>query len=502
MELRLTLEELGPTFIKLGQLMSTRPDLLPPSYIDELGRLLSSSAPVAGAVIVQVVEEELGMPIEDAFASFDVEPLAAASIGQAHVATLRDGTSVVVKVRKPGAVETIRLDVEILRTLAARASRVSTSARDLDLEGLVESFSRTLLDECDYSREADNAERFANDFADTPGVHIPRVFRALSTSRVLTMDRLSGLRVDDVDGLDAAHIDRNSVITRSIDVIVAMVFDNGFFHADPHPGNLFVEADGRIGLIDFGMVGVIGDDDRRLLVALFEALVAADADALARALRSLAPAGDAAPSLALRRDLGSFIADYHGRRLEDVQVGALIGTLLGILRRHHLRVPPTVALLLRMLTVVEGIGLRLDPAFSLGSSLRPAVEKLMVEARSPAALLDRARSSGRQLWRLGRALPENVDELIRTLNGDGLEIHLRARELAPLVTRLERTGDRLVAGLVVSALITGIGSLASGPRGIGWRGPLAKVGIGTIGALGTYLAATSLGRSLGGDRRS
>ncbi len=271
--LRLALEELGPTFVKLGQLLSTRSDLLPPAYLVELARLQDALPPVPGQVVRELVEQELGRAPDDVFVHFDSVPLASASIGQAHAATLQDGTEEVVKVRRPGAVEQIEVDLEILHNLAAQASRRWKEAADYDLPGLAQEFARTLRAELDYLAEGRNAERFATNFAGDEGVHIPQVYWETSTSRVLTLERIRGVKVSDLEALDAGGIDRQSLAARAAEVAAQMIFDDGFFHADPHPGNLFIEPDGRIGLIDFGMVGVVDAELRERLAVLLVALI-------------------------------------------------------------------------------------------------------------------------------------------------------------------------------------------------------------------------------------
>jgi ubiquinone biosynthesis protein len=257
--LRLALEELGPTFIKLGQILSTRSDLLPPDFLSELTKLQDAAPPVAASTIRTLIDQELGAAPEELFTEFDAEPLASASIEQAHAATLHDGTAVVVKVRRPDVIPTIEQDLEILQNLAMEASRRWEAAADYNLTGLASEFARTLRSELDYLQEGRNAERFARNFASNPNVHIPEVFWPVTTSRVLTLERIIGIKVDDVAALDSAGINREELASRAAELAYAMIFEDGFFHADPHPGNLFIEAGGRIGLIDFGMVGEVDD---------------------------------------------------------------------------------------------------------------------------------------------------------------------------------------------------------------------------------------------------
>ena len=251
----MALEDMGVTFVKLGQILATRADLLPPDYQAELAKLQDRARPLPAGTVEKAIQDELGAPPAELFGSFDTEPLAAASIGQAHAATLKDGFEVVVKVRRPGAVEQVEEDLAILAELAAVASRRWEIAEQYDVVGLAQEFEQTLTAELDYVREGRNAERFARNFVDHPDVHIPRVFQDTSTARVLTLERIHGVKIDDLAGLEAAGIDRHDLAERAARVVLKMVFEDGFFHADPHPGNFFIEDGGRIGLIDFGMVG-------------------------------------------------------------------------------------------------------------------------------------------------------------------------------------------------------------------------------------------------------
>ena len=328
--LRLVLEELGATFVKLGQILSTRPDLLPPEYQLELAKLQDAAPPVSAAVIEELIRQELGAAPQELFASFDPVPLASASIGQAHAATLADGTEVVVKVRRPGVVAQVEEDLEILQNLAAQAGRRWEAAAGYNLTGIAEEFAQTLRAELDYLQEGRNAERFAADFADDPGIHIPRIYWATTTTRVLTLERIRGIKVDDLAALDAAGMDRASLATRAAAAAARMIFEHGFFHADPHPGNLFIEEGGTIGLIDFGMVGEVDDKLRDQLGVLLLALVRADPDRVSSALLAMAYARQRVDRAGLRSDLAALIQLYQGRTLAEVPVGRLITMALGI----------------------------------------------------------------------------------------------------------------------------------------------------------------------------
>lgn len=491
--LRLALEELGPTFIKLGQLLSTRPDLLPLEYVTELSKLQADAPPVASAAVLGVIKSELGADAESLFAEFDETPLASASIGQAHAATLTNGTRVVVKVRRPGAVAQVHDDLEILENIATQASKRWRLAADYNVVGITEQFARTLRAELDYLQEGRNAERFAENFRTSRAIHIPKVFWDTTTSQVLTLERISGIKVDDLFALDEGGIDRSGVIARAVEAIAQMVFVDGFFHADPHPGNLFIEGDGRIGLIDFGMVGSITDEVRDQLAVLFVALSQNNPDRIGTALVKMSASSKPSNRQELRSDLAHFISLYEGRDLGELKIGSLITELLGILRRHRIQLRAEVVMLLRMLLMVEGMGVRLDPEFSLGNALRPYASRLAAEQFSPRALAKRAGRAGFDLAALGIELPERIRNLIDSIDSNGIEVHLRAAELDPLVGRIEKIGNRLVAGMVAAALISGIGQVAASDKTAtgSWNRPLLGAGAGVVGALGAYLTLTA-----------
>ncbi len=490
---RLALEQLGATFVKLGQILSTRSDLLRPEYQAELAKLQDGAPPVAAEAIRNVIAEELGQSVDQAFATFELVPLAAASIGQAHAATLHDGTEVVVKVRRPGVVEQITEDLEILRNLAAHTSRRWDAAADYDLVGLVDEFAATLQGELDYLHEGRNAERFAVNFAKSGQVHIPRVFWETTTSRVLTLERVRGIKVSDVEALDEAGIDRRTLAELATRVTAQMVFEDGFFHADPHPGNFFVEAGGRLGIIDFGMVGEIDDRLRERLGALLVALAASDADRITNAVLALSTARGTVDRPKLRADLAALVASTEGRAVSEIALGSVIEEALGIVRRHHLQLPRELALLLKMVAMNEGMAVALDLDFQLGQILAPYAQRLVAHHLSPTAFARRLGQAGVDVAQIGAELPEHVRRLLAVMEDGGLEVHLRADELEPLVARAERLGNRLVAGVIAAAFIEGVTELmAVDPeRWRSWERPMFTFGLGATGTLGGYLAWTA-----------
>src|ERR1700751_1822170 len=369
--LRLALEELGPTFIKIGQLLSTRTDLLSPEYEAELTKLQDTAPAVPTEVVEEIVERELYTPADRAFATFEVAPLACASVGQAHTATLHDGTEVVVKVRRPNVVEDMKRDLEIIQNFAARAARHSKTAARYDVGGLADEFVRSLRAQLDYLQEARNAERFSANFAGDPWVQIPRVFPELTTSRVITLERIRGMKITDVTALEQAGLDRRAVAERTALITAKMVFDDGFFHADPHPGNFFIEPTGRVGIVDFGMVGTLDDRLREQLGRLLSGFLRDDPGRLADALLAQGTSTGEVDRARLREDLATLLARYFGRSIGEVSLRSAIGEILEIVRLHRLKVPPDLSLLFTVLIIAEGIVAELDPEFRFAEALAP-----------------------------------------------------------------------------------------------------------------------------------
>jgi ubiquinone biosynthesis protein len=379
---RVAIEELGPTAIKLGQILSTRNDVLPPDWQRELTRLQDAAPAVPRAAVRATVVAELGRPLHELFDSFVDVPLACASIGQAHAATLADGSDVVVKVRRPGVVDEVELDLDVIGSVAALISGVSRRVRSLDAIDLVDEFSTTLRHELDYVREANNVERFAANFAGDPDIRIPAVHHGLSTARVLTLERLRGLKIDDLDALTAAGIDRVALAQRATSLVLRSIFEYGFFHADPHPGNFFIEPSGRIGLIDFGMVGEVDAATRAALTSVLVALVTTDAAPLVEGSMQLGISGETADTDALAADLNELMATDLSKPLGELSLGHVLTSVLAVVRRHRLRFPSNLALLAKTLGMCEGLAAHLDPQFRMTEAITPYVAQLLASPPS------------------------------------------------------------------------------------------------------------------------
>ncbi len=488
-QLRMALEELGPTFMKLGQILSTRTDLLPPDYQRELAKLQDAAPPISIEAVHETITVELGQPLEHAFATFDATPLAAASIGQAHLATLQDGTEVVVKVRRPGAVEQVDEDLKLLHSLATVASRRWEHASQYDVVGLVQEFDQALRAELDYLREGHNAERFAENFTGESTVRIPRVFWETTTSRVLTLERLQGIKVTDLAALDAAGIDRAELSKHTAKIFLKMVFEDGFFHADLHPGNLFIEERGLIGLIDFGMVGTVDEQTREGLGSLLLGMANQDADRLVDALLELGMTQHPVDRSVLRRDLAQLLERYYNQPLSAIAFGPLLTEMLSTMRRHQLILPSNLSLLLKTTAMSESMGEQLDPSFNLADVLTPYAEKFMLQQNSPVAWARRFGKAGMDLAWLAVELPQQLRRLLGELDRGALKIDIQPTGLDPLLKRAERIANRIVLGVIVAAFIVGLAMLMSAyhPGGSGLLQVVLTIGFVLAGVLALYL---------------
>lgn len=488
--LRMALEELGTTFIKLGQFLSTRVDLLPPDYQAELARLQDAVQPISSEVAQERIEAELGQPVGQLFASFDPAPLAAASIGQAHAATLSDGTEVVIKVRRPGVVEQVAEDLEIMLNLAEVMSRRWDFAKSYDVVGLAQEFAQTLRAELNYLQEGRNAERFAENFAADPRVHIPRVFWQTTTSRVLTLERIRGTRVSELHTTSDSEFDNRELAVSGTQVILKMVFEDGFFHADLHPGNFFIEADGRFGLIDFGMVGSLDENTQEQLAVLVLALTGPDYEQLVDILLEMGVAGERVNRKSLRRDLEHLIAPCLGQPIGEIDLTPLLNEALAIMRRHHMHLPPNLALLVKTIIITEGLGVWLDPDFHLISVINPYTSHLLRKLYSPARWLRRFGRASLDIAWLGAELPQQLRRFFGDMERNGLEVRVQPHSIEPVLDRMERLANRIVLGMLASAFIIGLAALMAVSGFASWAGAMFAFGFVLAVLLGLYLAGS------------
>jgi ubiquinone biosynthesis protein len=456
---RLALEELGPTFVKLGQILSTRPDLLPPSYLTELARLQDQVPPMPWESVQSCIENELGLPVEEIFATFNKTPLAAASLAQVHVATLPGGQEVVVKVQRLNVEKSINLDLDILYDFARLAQERTPLSDTYDLVGLAEEFSVALKSELDYRREGRNADRFRANFAKESYLYVPRVYWDYSTRRVLVQERISGIKIDDVEALDAAGYDRHNLALTSAHIIIKEVFEDGFFHADPHPGNLLVMPDEVIGVMDFGTVGYMSRQDRAGLMRLFIVAVQLDAAGIVDQLVRMGVADYRPNREALQRDVRRLLVKYHGQALTDISAPELLEEIRPIAYRHHLRLPSDLWLLAKTLVIMEGVGKKLDPEFDIFAVAETHMRRLLWRMWLPTewgpSVLNTATSWGDLLTNF----PRQTNRILSQMEQGDLGLQIHVPELSPTINRLDRIATRIVLGVLLAAMIVALAML-------------------------------------------
>jgi ubiquinone biosynthesis protein len=476
---REALEELGPTFVKFGQLLSLRADLLSPAACAELAKLQDRSVPIPAAVARAEIEAALGGPVDRFFAEFEPEPLAAASIAQVHAAKLPDGSAVVVKVQRPGIREAIEGDLAILQVLAVLIEAALPETRSHAPRSLVEEFRRSILRELDFHAELRAMERFAADFAGSPDVRIPGVVRALSGPRLLVVERLSGRRITDVEGV---AVPERSRLARALnDCYLTQVFEHGIFHADPHPGNIAVLPDGRICFHDFGIVGRLGSGQRRALGDLIRGLLQRDSDRLLDAFLRIGTVGEDVRRDALRGDLEELMEEYAGLPLRDFSAGEILDALVRLARAHRTRLPPSYFLLAKTVVIVESVTRTLDPAYE-----EMTVLKERAATFGAASLKGAATEAGRIASSAGdllSAFPAALSAAARTLRSGSFDLRLRHEKLEELESRIDRSFNRLTFGVVTAAII--VASSIIMQTGL----PPSIRGVPVLGLLGFFAAA-------------
>jgi len=482
--LRRSLDDLGPTFVKFGQLLSTRSDILPEGVLVELQKLQDTATPMPPGTAQTIVERELGAPAEEVFARFDPVPLGSASIGQVHWAVLRSGEVVAVKVQRPEARARVESDLELMREFASFLDRRFGRRIFVDVRGLVAEFEVVIRRELDYTAEAENARRFAANFAETPVV-IPKVYLEFSTSRVLTLEYIEGTRFRDIRPLLLTPSERRRVASLGAEAIFKMAFEDGFFHGDPHPGNLILTPEGDLTLLDFGMVGYMSRGDIQALSRLFIAVIRRDAPAALRGLESLGVRYASEVRGDLERDLREFLTKYSGLSVGEVTLGQALSELISLARRYRLRVPPVFPLLTKALVTAEGLARSIDPSINVYEVARPYARRLLVERYQPDALLEDARELALEYTRYAGDFPEQIRQLLGELADGELEVQLMHGGLDELIGEVDVLANRLVFAVVSGALLLGSCMLGVFNRG----GPeVPYLGVAVVSFVGFILS--------------
>ena len=473
--IRLALTELGTTFIKLGQMMSTRADMVGPELAEELASLQADTPADPPDVVRSTIQAELGYPPEELFAWFEPTALASASVGQVHAARLFDGTEVVVKVQHAGIEEKVRSDLSLMATVAGLAESNSKELARYRPSDTVDEFARSLMRELNFHTELNNLLHFAHNFADNPRVHLPTAYPELSSRRVLTMERLDGFSIADSARMDAAGVDRLAFANLFANTMMQMIFRDGFYHADPHPGNIFaLPPEPRLGMLDCGKVGRVDEQTRDDFIGIVASFLSADVESLTDQLIELCEVPIDLNRSAYRSDVADFVGEFRDTMGGNLDIGAAFESMFAIIRKHHLVVPPRVNMLLLVIVQTEGTARQLDPEFDLTATLKRYGTDLLKRRFSPQQLQREAVRSFRDWSRLLKALPrETVNLLERTQRGE-LQIHVQQHGM-------QRPLDRLTYGIVVAAILLGSALMWA------FAAPPVFFGISIIGALGVAL---------------
>jgi ubiquinone biosynthesis protein len=472
--LRLVFEDLGPTFVKLGQLLSTRPDLLPESYITELTRLRDDVRPFPYEQVEQILVEEFGRPVSEVFASVDPIPVASASISQVHRAVLPDGRTAALKVRRPDIVKLVQADLDIIRNLAQLMQRRLPMLAPYRPIAVAHEFERTLKRELDFSAERRTMQRCHVQFANDPTAHIPLVFEEFSSQRVIAMEFIQGVSIDDLAGIRALGAEPAAVAVTGARILLKQIFELGFFHADPHPGNLRVLPGGVIAPLDYGMFGSLDGKTRERIADLLIGLISQDTDRVLRALEALDVRGESPDPKAYHRDLSELVASYSELTLDTIELGPLLRELIGFVRSHHLHLPPALILLVRALVTIEGVGRRLDPHFDIARQLEPFLRKLAARRFHPYRLMSQTVRTAEDLRRIATLLPDLLSQSLDSIKRGEMRVHFDLQGFGRLVRQLTRASNTLAVSLIISGLfVSSALVLRAGPAPLAYTGFIA-----------------------------
>jgi ubiquinone biosynthesis protein len=488
--LREMLDELGPTFVKFGQLLSTRPDVVPPDIVAELRGLQDDVRPFPYADVERTIQEELGQPVGRLFVEFDETPLAAASIGQVHRAMLPNGRRVVVKVQRPNAPRQIEADLSLLYQ-AARLAKERIRALDfIDTHEIVDEFARSIRQELDYRQEARNADNFHKQFAGHPHIAIPRVYWTYTRSRVLTLEELEGEQLADLDFERWSLPERRRLAYLITEAWMTMIFRNGFFHGDPHPANILVLSPERIGLVDFGLVGKLTDDDMSRLTRLFIDAAAENIDVLPKRLAELGVRYPKENEEQFVAELREVYYRYYGASLNEIDPLQVIREAFSLIYRMNLRLPTRFVMLDKTIATLGSVGIELYPDFNVFEVARPYARDLMLERFTPRRIASRARREGWQLTQMALELPYQLHDTLEQVRDGQIEVGFVHKGLDDLLAKLDTLFNRLVVALVVVGGLIGssvIGIFAkTGPHILGLH-VLSVVGFIMSFLLGAWL---------------
>jgi len=488
------LQELGPTFVKLGQVLSTRPDIIPSDYIKELKKLQDDVAPISFGEVKQEIEEELGCSLSDVFKSFDEIPLASASIGQVHKAVLIDGQEVVVKVRRPDIEKVITVDLEIILNLARLVEKHIPETRVYDPVARVEEFAEAMHRELDFTCEAFNIDRFRKNFEGDNTVYVPKVFWEASTQKVLTIEYIQGYKITQSKDIARLGLDIEMIAENSAKAMLKQIFVHGFFHGDPHPGNILIMPDGKIAFVDFGMMGRIDKYTKYQLANLIIGVINKDTQKIVNVLLELSQKDNDIKIADIQLDVEDLIERYYGRTLKAINMSQLLNEVLTIVAKYKIMLPSNFTMLLKSLITIEGVVLELDPDFNFFEIARPFVKKMVLERYAPEHLLKEILRNLVEFNKSLTIIPKLVISLYQRSKTDSIKLDLETKGMEKVLMELNRMINRLVFSMIVAALIIGSSLIIQaniGPFFLNYPF-LGILGFVTAGLLGIWLILSIL----------
>ncbi len=456
--LRMAFEELGVTFIKMAQILSTRPDLISPAYADELALLLDEVPPLPFEEIRKVLDEELERPFEEVFPEFEKTPVASASIGQVYRATMVNGRKVVVKIQRPNIRQRISEDMDILRDFVDTITKRTELGETYDLMGFLSEFSFYLTNELDYIREGQNADQFRAQFQEEPRIYIPKIYWEYTTARVLVMEEIRGIKVNRLDDAENANLlDRKAIAEAAVDITFQEIFKHGYFHADPHPGNFVIRDDQTLGLMDFGMVGYLDNRKKEAFIRFIYQMVKGETEEMLDAMWDLGMAGKFSNRPALKRDMNHLLQRFKGRSMGEIAAGEFLRELMGIAYRHQVYFPPDLALLLKVLMMSEGLGAMIDPEFNFFGFAGPYLKNLYRDLFSPENLAKKAQEDVVHLLQLANGLPKRLSHLLQRLELGDIQFTARHAGLERDVEQVYSAVDRLTISILLTLFLIALG---------------------------------------------
>lgn len=472
--LRMAFAELGPSFIKLAQLLATRPDLVTKQFADEFKKLQDNVPPFSTSEAVAIIETETKASIGSVFGFFDQIPIAAASIAQVYRGRLLAGDEVIIKVQRPGIESQIETDINILTSIAQLMERYIPESAFFNPSGIVDEFARTVRKELDFMEEARNCIRFGRNFDRHPDVHIPKVFNSYTTAKTLVLELIPGVRIDDIEGIARLGLDRRRLAKIGVDAYFKQVLEDGFFHADPHAGNIFAMPDGKIGFMDFGIVGRVTAEMRETMANTFLALINKDFDRLIEQYVEMGLVPEHIDFDIFRRefraDLADFLEPLYGVALKDLNFAEYMDTVTRLALKHKLKVPSDLILVNKAMLILENLGRELDPDFDFIAAAEPYATKIIGERVRPAQLFDRARKNVMEVSDFFVLFPKQMKQIIRKVLKDDIHIKMTHIGMEQLIRDMDRSSNRISFSMIISAIL--LSSAIMHGMGVGptWNG--------------------------------